>query len=243
MEESHLKNRIFSISVVSPVFSEEDTLNFLVNYFHQNLNDKISEIIFVYHPKSNEKCINILKDLERNFSKVKIVKEEVVQKSGNGIAYRQGFKRAKGTHILMIDSDGEMDVGTVPKMIKKMEETDCDIVIGSRYTKGGGFVGYTFRKFLLNVTFQYIFRLLFFTKIKDLTCGFKLFKRHVIDKYKWTTHNQAIGAETTLRPLKGGDIIEEVPTVWKITKGAKHPLSFVGNLIYPILALKILFNF
>ena len=243
MEENYFKNKMFSISVVSPVFSEEDTLINLVDYFHQKLINSLEEIIFVYHPRSSEKCINILKDLEKNFTKVKIIKEEVMKKSGNGSAYRQGFKLAKGTHILMIDSDGEMDIRTVPKMIKKMEETDCDIVIGSRYIKGGGFVGYAFHKFLLNVAFHYIFRLLFFTKIKDLTCGFKLIKRHVIDKYKWTAHNQEIGAETTLKPLKGRDVIEEVPTVWKMTKGKKHPLSLIGNLIYPILALKILFNF
>ena len=38
---------------------------------------------------------------------------------GNGNAYRQGFKHITGSHVLMIDSDGEMDVQTVPLMINR----------------------------------------------------------------------------------------------------------------------------
>ena len=242
MEKNNLDKQKFSLSVVSTVFSEEDTLISLVDYFYKNLFDNLSEIILVYHPKSSAHCLNILKKLDKDFDKVKIIKEEFNISGGNGNAYRQGYKYATGTHILMIDSDGEMDVNTVPKMIKKMEETNCDIVIGSRYSKGGGFVGYPFHKLIFNIIFQYLFRLLYLTKLKDLTCGYKLLKKNIIDKYEWTCNHQDIGAETTLRPLKGGDYIEEVDTVWTAKKGEKHSLTFVGNLRYPILALKILFN-
>ncbi len=242
MEKNISDKNLFTLSVVSTVFSEEDTIISLVDYFHKNFIDNISEIILVYHPKSNDKCLKILNKLDKDYNKVKILEEKFTKKGGNGKAYRQGFKHVTGSHVLMIDSDGEMDVNTFPEMIKKMTDTNCDIVVGSRYLRSGGFVGYPFGKFILNKTFQYIFRFLYSTKIKDLTCGYKLLKRSVVDKYKWTCDYQDIGAETTLRPLKGGDHIEEVHTVWTMKQGEKHSLSFFGNLKYPILALKILFN-
>lgn len=228
------------LSVVMPVYSEDESIKELISYFFSNLNEYIHEVIIIYHPNSKSECLDILNNLNNNYSKIKIFPQDMKEIGGNGNAYRQGFKHITGSHVLMIDSDGEMDVQTVPLMINKMKEKNCDIVIGSRFVKGGGIVNYPLKKLILNITFQYIFRLLFLTKIKDLTCGYKLLKKEIINKYKWTSRYQDIGSETTLRPLRGKDYLEEVATVWTRKKGEKHSLSLIGNFRYPILAIKVL---
>ena len=78
------------------------------------------------------------------------------------------------------------------------------------------------------------------THIKDLTCGFKIFTREVLDKYNYESKFQDIGAETTLKPLKGGYKISEIGTIWTRKQGRNHSLSVFGNLRYLFLALKIL---
>ena len=225
-----------------PVYSEDESIINIINFFNKNLLDLIVEIIIVYHPKSNLKCINILDKVQKENKHVKLYEQAMKIKGGNGIAYRQGFEKATGTHILMIDSDGEMDVKTTVSMVAEALDKNYDIVIGSRYVKGGGLIGYSYAKSILNPLFHIIFRFLFSTKVRDLTCGYKIIKRDLLKKYNLVGKYQDIAMETTLRPLKDGATIKEVPTVWKRKIGDKNELSIIGNLRYPILALKILFN-
>jgi len=196
-----LKEQKLSLTVIMPVYSEEETIIEIVEYLLKNLPQLIQEVILVYHPNSSDKCLKILNNLNTKYEKVRIIHQRLDQKGGNGIAYRQGFKEAQGTHILMIDSDGEMDVTTVPLMIKKLNETNSSIVIASRYVKGGGLVGYAIYKSIVNPIFHLIFKFLFSTKVKDLTCGFKIIKTELIKKYNWVAKYQDIAFETTLRPL------------------------------------------
>lgn len=231
------------ISIVSPVYSEDKELYELVEKLFKELGDHLYQLIFVYHPDSNKECKIILENINKKYKKVQLLAQDLTEK-GNGSAFRQGFSLAKGDYILMIDSDGEMDVSTIPSMIEKIEETDCDVVIGSRYAKGGGIKGnYPFTKYILNRSFQAIFKLLYRTKINDLTFGFKLFKVKIIEEIKFSSTHQNIGAETTLRPIKLGYKVCEVPTTLHFRQtGEAHSLSLRGNLRYPILAIKILFN-
>jgi len=230
------------LSVVTPVYSEEESLVELVNYCHNNILDHLFEIIIIYHPNSSKKCLKIINELETEFDRVVAKPQNLNVNGGNGCAYIQGFNLVRGSHILMIDSDGEMDANTIPLLIKSLNENSYDIVIGSRFVKGGGFVGYPLHKYILNVSFQLMFRILYNTHIKDLTCGFKIFTREVLDRYNFEAKFQDIGAETTLKPLKGGYIISEIGTIWTGKKGRKNSLSVLGNLRYLFLALKILFR-
>jgi len=231
------------ISIVSPVYSEDKELYVLVENLFKETECSLHQLIFVYHPDSNENCKAILENINSKYSKVQLIPQDM-NESGNGSAFRQGFKAVTGDHVLMIDSDGEMDTATIPSMIKKIQELDCDVVIGSRYAKGGGIKGdYPFSKYILNRSFQAIFKILYRTKINDLTFGFKLFKVKIIKNIKFSSTHQNIGAETTLRPIKVGYRVCEVPTILNFRQtGEAHSLSLRGNLMYPILAIKILFK-
>ena len=165
-----------------------------------------------------------------------------MNETGNGSAYRQGFNLVKGTHVLMIDSDGEMDLNSIPEMIDIVNNTNADVVIGSRYMNGGGITGeYPPLKRILNRYFQYIFRILFWTKISDLTYGFKLLKADILNDLHLEAKYQNIGAETTLKPIKLGLKVEQTPVIHRSRGIVASSLSLIGNLRYPITALKILF--
>jgi dolichol-phosphate mannosyltransferase len=133
---------------------------------------------------------------------------------GLGLGVRQGIHEAAGTHILLMDSDGEMDVTTVPLMLEKLLAERVDLVIGSRWAKGGGVVGYSRTKYLLNRAFQIVFRILFRTNVRDLTLGFKLCRADVMKALHWNAQYHDIGCETTLRPIRAGCSVAEVPTTW-----------------------------
>ena len=110
-----------------PVYSEDESIKELISYFFSNLNEYIHEVIIIYHPDSKNECLDILNNLNNNYQKIKIFPQDMKEIGGNGNAYRQGFKHITGSHVLMIDSDGEMDVETVPLMINKMKEKKSSI--------------------------------------------------------------------------------------------------------------------
>ena len=115
------------ISVVTPVYSEDESLNPLIEGLHNKIGNYLHEIIVIYHPNSSKDCQEILKDLNMRYNKLNIIPQDLSD-PGNGSAFRQGFKLVKGTHVLMIDSDGEMDIRTITKMINKMKNGNLDIV-------------------------------------------------------------------------------------------------------------------
>ncbi len=230
-----------SISVVSPVFNEDKSLRPLVESLHKLIGDNLNEIIIVYHPNSSKECKDILYSLSNEYKKLITITQDQNEK-GNGSAYRQGFNFVKGTHVLMIDSDGEMDLNSIPKMINVVINTNADVVIGSRYMNGGGIVGaYPPLKRILNISFQYIFRLLFWTKVSDLTYGFKLLKADILNDLHLEAKYQNIGVETTLKPIRLGLKVEQTPAIHRSRGYVGSSLTLIGNLRYPITALKILF--
>ncbi len=106
-------------------------------------------------------------------------------KLGLGTAYVEGFTRAfaqKPDYILQMDCDFSHDPKYIPQMIEHIQSCGCDIVIGSRYTKGGS-VDETWgigRKLLSWWANSVYVNLLLHTGTQDATGGFRLWKREVL---------------------------------------------------------------
>jgi dolichol-phosphate mannosyltransferase len=226
------------LSVVMPVFAEEETVDMLVARMTELLAEKLLEIIIVISPCSPEPTRQRCLKLSEQFTTVTVLTQK--EFPGVGCAYREGFSEARGTHVLMLDSDGEMDVETVPLLLEKMEKTGAKIVLGSRWARGGGAVGYDPLKYILNRGFQCIFRVLFRTAVHDLTFGYKLMDAEIVRSIKWTAHFQDIGAETTMKPIRAGFVIDEVPTVWKRRGTGASTNSFWKNFSYVSYAISVL---
>jgi dolichol-phosphate mannosyltransferase len=226
------------LSIITPVFAEGEVVRELVSKLIEITGDRLLEIIIVISPKSPAESKSLCESIAAEFPVVKVHTQK--QFPGVGYAYREGFELAAGTHILMIDSDGEMDVSTVPLLLKKMEDTGADMVVGSRWARGGGAVGYDPLKYWLNRGYQLLFQLLFRTGIHDLTFGFKLMKAEVADEVIWTAQYQDIGAETTLKPIRAGYRVQEIPTVWRKRGTGATTNNFLRNFRYVGYAMSIL---
>ena len=93
-------------------------------------------------------------------------------------------------------------------------------------------MGYDPIKYVLNRGFQVFFRILFRTRIRDLTLGFKLCRADVMKALHFNAQFHDIGCETTLRPVRAGCSIAEVPTTWVCRKGGQSSNPFRNNFIY-----------
>lgn len=226
------------ISVVMPVHSETNTIVEISEGLSNILGDKLFEILIVVSPSSPKETFDICAKLGKNDARIKHITQK--ENPGVGRAYREGFTAATGSHILMIDGDGEMPVSTVALMVDKMLATGCDMVVGSRWMKGGGAIGYDRLKYFLNRCFQVAFRVILWTNIHDLTLGFKLMKADIAHSLPWSAIHTNIGAETTMFPIKTGYRVTEVPTIWQKRTSGTSKNTFRRNFLYVSTAFSVI---
>jgi hypothetical protein len=228
----------YRVSVVMPVFSETDTVRQIAEWLIANIGPRLEEIVIVQSPRSSEAsraaCARLVADHPR-------VRLHVQQENpGLGRGVREGFARVRGNVVLMIDSDGEMEIETVPRMLAALADGGHGLVSASRWLPGGGFSGYGGLKYYLNGCFQQLFRWLFWTPLTDLTYGFKMMRAELVRGIDWEGTLHEIACETTLKPVRLGVSVAEVPTRWTARTQGVSKNTFWRNFRYVRTALTIL---
>ena len=183
----------FRISVVMPVLAETGTVCTIVEWLRANLGPRLFEVIIVISPKSPQASKDVCQGLARTDSSIHILEQR--ENPGVGRAFREGYARVRNNVVLSMDSDGEMEIETIPRMIAEMARSNVGLVVGSRWLPGGGFVGYSPAKRWLNWGFQQVFRILFRTRLHDLTYGFKLMRTELVQNIAWEATLHEIGCE------------------------------------------------
>jgi dolichol-phosphate mannosyltransferase len=139
-------------------------------------------------------------------------------KDGLGRAYLAGFRRALDAGaelVLEMDSDFSHDPADVPRLIEASH--DADLVLGSRYVEGGGIVNWGLWRRLLSRGGSWYARAVLGVRVRDLTGGFKCFRREVLERLDLSTvHAGGYGfqVELTYLALEAGFRVREVPIVF-----------------------------
>lgn len=226
------------LSVVLPVYSETESLWTIVTWLRDTLGTQLEEIIIVLSPHSQPASREVCDALGHADSRVRLHIQEV--NPGLGNAVREGMSRTRGNHVLLMDSDGEMDNETVLAMLAEMATGRWGMVVASRWMPGGGFRGYSRLKYCLNWLFQQTFRFLFWTQLTDLTYGYKTMRGDLARGIVWEGKRHEIACETTLKPLRLGVPVTQVPSKWTARTQGASKNTFFRNFRYLAIALTIL---
>jgi len=224
------------LSIVITVYSEESALQQTIQRLTHNDRGYIHEIILIVSPLSSTRCKDICRELAATCPQVIFRLQE---KPGVGRAVREGMAAAAGDYIAIMSADLETEPEAIDRMVKQIEQTNCQVVIASRWMKGGSFQDYHPLKLALNWLFQNLFRRIYATNISDLTYGFKILKKDLSDTITWEGRLHEIFIETTLKPLLRNASICQVPTVWKGRKEGVSKNSFIINCRYVWLAIRL----
>ena len=171
------------------------------------------------------------------------------RKEGLGPAYIAGFRRALGDGaevVMEMDCDFSHDPADVPRLLDAVDG-GADLVLGSRYVPGGGVGNWgAARRFISRGGSLYA-QVLLQTRVRDLTCGFKAFRRQVletIDLDAIHSRGYAFQIENTYRTLRKGFRVVEVPIrfVDREEGGSKMSRAIVLEAIWkvPLLRLRAL---
>ena len=167
------------------------------------------------------------------------------RKEGLGPAYLDGFRKALelGADLVFeLDCDFSHDPADVPRLAAAAE--DADLVIGSRYVPGGGTRNWgLLRRFISRGGSLYA-QLLLGVPVRDLTGGFKCYRRAVletIDLDAIESKGYAFQIETTYRTIKAGFRVVEVPIVFtdREVGGSKMSKAIVLEAVWKVPALRL----
>jgi dolichol-phosphate mannosyltransferase len=172
------------------------------------------------------------------------------RKEGLGPAYLAGFARALelgADFVFEMDCDFSHDPADVPRLAAAAEQ--ADLVLGSRYVSGGGTRNWGLvRRFVSRGGSLYA-QVLLQLGIRDLTGGFKCYRRAVletIDLSAIDSRGYAFQIETTYRAIRAGFRVVEIPITFadREVGGSKMSKSIVLEAIWkvPVLRLRSLTN-
>ena len=166
-------------------------------------------------------------------------------KEGLGPAYLAGFRRALelgADYVVEIDCDFSHDPADVPRLLAAAG--DADLVLGSRYVEGGSVEDWGVVRRAISSGGSIYARLLLGVPVRDLTGGFKCFRRAVleaIDLDAIKSRGYAFQIELTYRALRRGFRVREVPIrfVDREVGGSKMSRSIVLEAIWKVPLLRL----
>ncbi len=166
------------------------------------------------------------------------------RKEGLGPAYIAGFHHALAAGaelVLEMDSDFSHDPAYLPRLLEASEY--ADLVLGSRYVPGAGVGDWgPLRKAISRGGSAYA-RLVLGVGVRDLTGGFKCFRREVleaIDLDSIHARGYAFQVEMTYRTIQAGFRVVEVPIVFRDRRAgdSKMDRSIVAEAIWRVPLLR-----
>jgi dolichol-phosphate mannosyltransferase len=141
------------------------------------------------------------------------------RKEGLGPAYLAGFREAlqsDAEYVLEMDADLSHDPAAVPRLIEACA-AGADLALGSRYVPGGGTENWGLARRVVSAGGSLYARVLLGLDVRDLTGGFKCFRREVLEQIDLdavTSKGYAFQIELTYRTLRAGFRVVEVPIVF-----------------------------
>ncbi len=151
------------------------------------------------------------------------------RKSGIGPAYLAGFARALAGGadlVIEMDSDFSHDPADLPRLIAATDE--ADLVLGSRYVPGGGVTDWGLGRKLISRGGSIYARAILGLPIRDLTGGFKCFRRAVLeglDLSEVGTDGYGFQIEVTYRAMKAGFRVKEIPILFRDRRVGSSKMS------------------
>ena len=194
------------LSVVLLAYKEEENLRIMLPRVIENIK-KIPEpfeIIVV----DSEKPLDNTKGVCEEFG-VKYVNQEY---PGYGGAFRTGIKHATMDKYLTLDSDGSHDPDKFLEIYEKFVKENCDVVIGSRYVKGGR-TDDKKSSVIMSKILNFVFRIFLGIKAKDISTSYRMYSAGQLKAVELDGKNYDVLQEVLIR-LKNNKKnlkVDEVP--------------------------------
>jgi len=228
-----------------PTYNERENLEAMISALGEAL-DVSRDRVLVIDDRSPDGTGEIADRLASERPWVSVLHRE--RKEGIGPAYVAGFRwaLAEGAELVLeMDCDFSHDPRDVPRLIEAAR--DADLVLGSRYVRGGGTANWGLLRRLVSRGGCLYAQVILSVRVRDLTGGFKCFRREAleaIDLGALSAHGYAFQIETTYRVQRAGLRVREIPITFveRRAGASKMTGSIVAEAMWrvPLLRLRAL---
>lgn len=207
------------ISAVIAVYNEKENIAELTDRLDSALKKLKCDYEIIYFVDGNDGTFELLKKIQKKVPKVRPIFGSK-KPLGLGYAFRKAFKAASknADYVLTMDADLNHQPEEIKRLLKALNETNADIVVGSRQVAGSIRTDTPFIKKLISNLTNSFFTLAFGVKTKDKTSGFRLYKKASLMKLNYEANNFEFLPEMLMIAQKNRMKIVEVPITFKFRK-------------------------
>jgi len=238
-----------TLGIVVPTYNEAENIKDLVIKIKDSLKETdIKTRVLVVDDNSPDETGKIVDDLMKSINSENFQLDCLhrAKKNGLGGAYKEGMKNQLSDgadYIQQMDADFSHDPKYLPNLLKEIETHD--LVIGSRYVKGGGVLNWNLYRRLLSRAGNIFAKCILWIPVNDITGGFNLYRREVLEKIgldSIKTPGYGFLLELKYQTCKGGFRIGESPIIFKDREKGASKISKKYIIEALLLTIKLRFG-
>jgi dolichol-phosphate mannosyltransferase len=210
--------------VIMPTYNERESLSGVVGH----LLETVPHVdLLVVDDNSPDGTGQLADQLAKNDTRINVLHRK--HKTGLGPAYLEGFRwgfEHNYEYLVEMDADGSHRAEDLIKLLAAAPKND--LVIGSRWVKGGSIQNWPFSRQLISRTGNVYAGLMLRTTIRDITAGFRVYRsdflRH-LDLEHVASAGYSFQVEMAWRCFLAGATIQEVPITFVERENGKSKMS------------------
>lgn len=212
------------VLVIIPTYNEKENIEKIISAV---LKICSSSDVLVIDDNSQDGTGSIVKSFQKRTDRVYLFERE--KKLGLGTAYLKGFKfgiKKRYDYLFEMDADFSHDPEDLPRFLEEIQK--ADLVIGSRYKNGVSVVNWPIARLLLSYFANVYARIVTGVPVKDLTAGFKCFRREVIESIDLDSiHSDGYGFQIEMNywTFRKGYRIKEIPVIFVDRRSGESKMS------------------
>lgn len=210
-------------SIVIPCHNEELTIGETVSDLCKSFKGEMDVEIVLIDNVSEDNTWDALQKLELKFDQVRSFQSP--QKPGYGVAVKAGIEKARGSHLVFVMADGSENPSDVVRFMAQSRKYPDDCIFGDRFQHPSAISGYPPFKLVANRVANFLLSHFFRTKSRDLTNGFKLFPRYVVEKLNPKADDFSITLELSLGAICTKAGIRTLANGWNGRKAGDSSFS------------------
>lgn len=230
--------------IVVPTYNEKENIGKLLDSI---LSLKIKDMdILVVDDDSPDGTARIIEEISKKEPSVHLLLRRALK--GRGAAGKDGFRYALNwgaDYIIEMDADFSHDPKYIPDFLRCIK--DYDVVLGSRFVKGGKDIGRGIIRRLISLLGNIYVRKVLGIKIHDCSCGYRCFRRKVLETINLdntVSLGPAVVHEFLYKSILYGFRVKEIPIIFVERKYERSKLNFriILEGFLMVLILKFLFS-
>ena len=199
------------LSVILPTYNERENVSVLVPRLLAILQDVPCEVIVV-DDGSPDGTADAVREMAAADSRVRLV--ERPGKAGLASAVFAGAAEAQGQFAAIMDADLSHDPEVLPEMLARAED-GCDVVIGSRYVRGGSFAHQPLVRRLISRVLNTGVRVMLMLPQRDVLTGYALCRRELLTQIPTRHSSRGFKWLLELLAVHRGLRVHESPIVFR----------------------------